>query len=1062
MTSEFIRLLGSTINENGYIPDEDTQETENLIAIFDTLGNLDEFLSYIESESNSEISANLLKFLKVLIEKFEITGSNVYPWILNALDFNSTNDHFDTVLIDICFTLSDLTEEEKGVFVKKVLGKTEMSFTTAEILLVRTDKHIKNDSLFIEVYLRALNTKKWNYLGLQWYQEAYIRIARSQEFSSFIKTLLTEEYERALQVFLDASDETWQLFFETIPPNKVHFESIEKLLTKDSKWDDFSRILVDYRGHGKRTFLVYAFWFLSKSGNILPFLAPCLQEPYGIYETMEYIGDYIRSSEIQELWDILSWEKIWGIVKIYEYIETRSSRSDKEQILHEIESIPWFKEEMENTRLIREKYKQSEEERIRNEEQTLRENITAMLTVVDKDDQSSINPELIDTYKKHKEIFTWEQIEIVRNHIQRFFGWNLFPLDKVEFTLTSRHNGSYSYSYTNNVWYREGFFLDTLEIAKDLHIDFPIHEKLVRALWLIPLGESARKILIPSVGNLSTADIEVLSSIYNGSRKDNLCEFMWWQGFFELFYAFETDWKREKENTRKILHAFIEVHSVEDYIREKAIEILYLDGIWEELTDLAYIQSLWEKEIEKYSQNLVETYHRWYDYVFKLNQILIEKWDRDAIEWRIQQLLAANVNLSDPWKNHENSGFARLISDLESELSHDHKIILWLRYIPLEVYEINILQIIRHALDLINQDKSQYWIYSNYLIWGMFEIIKLHKFISLDPLLRQIEGIIVSYPDKTNAKRQGGYKFSQLLKELDGNYQSEEQNPYENPELWEQDCSEKIRKLREEIDEKDTRITELERKNQGYKDAQLWWDPESPYIVFIEGKLGVVHLRAAWEGLYPWRDCPFFIGNWHSATQLANTLANWDDSGYQLVIWVFDADRQWLEAWGRNTQRCISTPKRVWDIWHWENTPPHQASVVHGITLPIHLDICSILSRDPIYMHQLVIDIQVSNLKKIKEIQYTAIEEMYYGIAGVPQDIFDNRGKFQPDSNPYWFTKNSLLRELLSLTQWPGKKLDKSELFWNFIPLFDKIYSIIRDHESSKFPKNNPSSNNQS
>lgn len=160
MTSEFIRLLGSTINENGYIPDEDTQETENLIAIFDTLGNLDEFLSYIESESNSEISANLLKFLKVLIEKFEITGSNVYPWILNALDFNSTNDHFDTVLIDICFTLSDLTEEEKGVFVKKVLGKTEMSFTTAEILLVRTDKHIKNDSLFIEVYLRALNTKK--------------------------------------------------------------------------------------------------------------------------------------------------------------------------------------------------------------------------------------------------------------------------------------------------------------------------------------------------------------------------------------------------------------------------------------------------------------------------------------------------------------------------------------------------------------------------------------------------------------------------------------------------------------------------------------------------------------------------------------------------------------------------------------------------------------------------------------------------------------------------------------------------------------------------------------
>lgn len=52
-------------------------------------------------------------------------------------------------------------------------------------------------------------------------------------------------------------------------------------------------------------------------------------------------------------------------------------------------------------------------------------------------------------------------------------------------------------------------------------------------------------------------------------------------------------------------------------------------------------------------------------------------------------------------------------------------------------------------------------------------------------------------------------------------------------------------------------------------------------------------------------------------------------------------------------------------------------------------------------MHQLVIDIQVSNLKKIKEIQYTAIEEMYYGIAGVPQDIFDNRGKFQPDSNPY-------------------------------------------------------------
>lgn len=1059
MTSKFIRLLHTTIERYGYIPNEDSVEVGNLITAFNTSSNLDEFLWYIKSEFNSEIWANLLKFLKVLIEKFEITGSNIYPWTLDALDFNSTNDHFDAVLIDICFALLDLTEEEKEVFVKKVLGKTKMSFTTAEILLVRTDKHIKNDSLFIEVYLRALNTKKWNYLGLQWYQEAYIRIARSQELSRFIETLLTKEYERALQVFLDASDETWQLFFETIPPNKVHFESIEKLLTKDSKWDDFSGILFDYRAHGKRTFLVYAFWFLSKSGSILPFLAPCLQEPYGIYETIEYIGDYIRSSEIQELWGILSWEKTWGIVKIYEYIETRSSRSDKEQILHEIESLPWFKEEMEKTRLMREKYKQSEEERIRNEKQILSENIAAMLTVVDEKDQSSINPQLIDTYKKHKEIFAPEQVEIVRNHIQRFFGWNLFPLDEVEFTLTSRHDGSSSYSYTNNVWYREGFFLDTLEIAKDLRINFPSHEKLVRALWLISLGQSAKKLLIPEVGSLSKKDIEVLSSIYNGSRKDNLCEFMWWQGFFELFYAFEADWKREKENTRTILRAFIDVHDVGDYIREKAVDILSLDDIWDNSIDLTYIQSLWKKEIEKYPKNLVETYHWWYDYVFRLNQILIEKWDEEAIEWRIQQLLNAKVNFSDPWKDHENSGFARSVSDLESELSHDHKIILWLRRIPLKIYEKNILQIIRHALDLINQDKSQYWIYGNYLIWGMFEIIKFHKFISLDALLRQIEGIIVSYPDKTNAKRQGGYMFAQLLKELDDTYQSEEQSLCENPELWERDCSEEIRKLRDEIHEKDTRIAELEGKNRVYRDAQLWWNPESPYIVFIEGKLGVAHLRAAWEGLYPWRNCPFFIGNWHSATQLANTLANWDDSGYQLVIWVFDADRQWLEAWGRDTQRCISTPKTVWDIWHWSNIPPNQTSVVHGITLPVHLDICSILSRDPTYMHKLVIEIQASNFKKIREIQYTAIEEMYYRIIGVPQDIFDNRGKFQPDSNPYWFTKNSLLRELLSLTQWPGKKLDQSELFRNFIPLFDKIYSIIRDHESSKFPRNNPSSN---
>ena len=120
---------------------------------------------------------------------------------------------------------------------------------------------------------------------------------------------------------------------------------------------------------------------------------------------------------------------------IYDYIKSRSERTDKEKVLAEFEKIPGFDEEMEKTRLSREKYEQEERERVEKQDSKTLEEIK-LNAKIDTEDTKKISPLLIDLYKKNKERFTSEQVEIVKEHLKRFFAWELFPLDKVEFTRT--------------------------------------------------------------------------------------------------------------------------------------------------------------------------------------------------------------------------------------------------------------------------------------------------------------------------------------------------------------------------------------------------------------------------------------------------------------------------------------------------------------------------------------------------------------------------------------------------------------------------------------------------
>lgn len=1022
--SKFIKLLKTTLEKYGYIPSEDKwYEFNELINVFEEKEYLKEFLEVIESEKKWDSSSSVARLLRWIIREWKIINLNLPEYLINQVSEEWNDEHFDATLIDIFFELEPL-KAEKEEFTKKILEKKDIKFPVYEALLIHTTKYLESDSIFAEVYLRSLNAKRWTYLWVHWFQDAYVRIAKSPELSRFIETIISWEYGKAFERFIEWNEDTLKLFFENIPPTDENFEIIKSLLTKNATEEDPINILSQYHGYNQKVFLDAVFNFLSKSGKILPYIEPFLEDNYGIYETREYVGNYIHLDEVSRLWKFLWEEKRWWIMPIYEYIKSRSERTDKDQVLQAFEQIPGFDEEIEKTRLSREKYEQEERERIEQQNHKTLEEIK-LNAKIDTEDTKKISPLLIDLYKKDREpkddkkLFIPEQIEIVKEHLKRFFAWELFPLDKVEFTRTKTSPWSHSYSYTNNIWYREWFFLDALKLARELWIDYPSHDKLVRGLALLWIDDEAKRELIPAINSLSREDIETLWKVYDGTRTDQLCEFMWWQNFFEIYRAFESDWKREKDILRKILYAFIEKHEVEDYVRERALELLSDTDIWDEATDKPFIEWLWEKEIPRYPENIVENYERKYSYLLSINQLLINIWDEDAINWRFDQLLNAKVDFPDPWEDYENNEYARWISDLESELSHDKSIIKWLENISFSEYESKFLHLYRYWLELLNENKVKYEIFGSYLLWGVIEIWKKQ---SIDWIVEKMKAIVDSYPDGSEARRLGWYKVNTIKA---------------STSHWDriQELEENIKKLKFDIDK---------------KDKALNWNPSNPYIVFIEWKTGVEHLKRAWEWLMsPDIERRFHIANWYWADQLLTIINNWEDDFFEIIIGLFDADDEGLEKWWwkLKNRKNITYPS-IWIPWYWEDF--RKKSKIYWLTTPIHLNISSLLLRDPGLIHNIITELQINHATDLRKKRFTAIEEMYYGITWVPDDIFDEFWRFTQE-NTYWWNKWNLLENLIKLTKEPNRKIESEKvLFKNFEPLFEKINKIIDDHEKSK------------
>lgn len=136
---------------------------------------------------------------------------------------------------------------------------------------------------------------------------------------------------------------------------------------------------------------------------------------------------------------------------------------------------------------------------------------------------------MIDLYLKHKTHFTDEEKGVVREHIERFFRWNLFPIESI----------------TRNIWYIRGFFLDSLEIAQELNITLPSHDILIRSLACMWIDQRVRKQIFPLVSSLTEQDVRIIASVYDGSRTDDLALSLGGQSFFALYDQYESDFQSE-------------------------------------------------------------------------------------------------------------------------------------------------------------------------------------------------------------------------------------------------------------------------------------------------------------------------------------------------------------------------------------------------------------------------------------------------------------------------------------------------------------------------------------
>lgn len=1020
--------------------------------------NLDVLIQETSSRLTEQETWSFVNFLRTIYEDNESVfdyedKEKIRAYVKNWLYNISTHDDVYTSLLRLLSLLP--VEKVELINLSEYILDNKKAYIIFEALCFDLSELLPDEKIFLEVFLTTLNAPRGNYIGLAWHEKFWKIIARHPQRKWFFDQLLIDSNKAAADEFLAKWKSAWEALLNSLNDDKKTIKEtisfFRDFFTKLSP----ERTWYGHESHKAKELLGLVLDYAQKHNvsfnNELSFLF----DENTFWHTEDILAQYISEKDILEFYEKVNFKEM-HLFRLYEAIKY-GKREDKEKFLTMIESLDWFTEKLNEVELARENgKKQSEASTKKFHEKIKRE----MREWIKYTKENEISPRLLEYFfrEDYNKLFKGKYREEAIKQLKRFLDWKLFSFDGEVYQRTIDENWKVEYQW--GYWYSVDFFTDAIKSASENNID--IYTPKIRASvirWLLLHNTFELKKLYDYLGKKWITDKEAVMLLAALDKKhiSNVRYHLWGQNIFPVYEQYEKVFlhKKHREKVIELFKSIITDEDFEEWRRASPLDYIR----WDLRKDiLPWLKSHWENIVDK-KRNYIETFDR-FGLVLKLNAVLIQENDDEAIRWRLNQFKSARVqSLSFDDRRRWQSGdlHFRWVSDIESELDFDRTLMKWIEHIDARKYQKELLDIIKHGLDLLQEEEWQETkllsSYARYLISGVFSI---ESFIHQDTI-ELAEILVRKYSGEakkiwlwsvSNAKQNLIDKiiWKWTSKEIIFKESSiESKKVLTSPELEKvkEDLMEAKKKLEEKEEEVRIKEEEIERYDQKEEYLRKIWDN----IVFIEGSTGVQHLEKAWEVLR-WTRIPFRVEDGFDWDHIKKLLLKPQEFKKKNIIGIYDLDGKGISRWVGTYQIKEEKKTKLGEyqiIRKFENWKClHKSSYYKwvemrsAITLPLVFDFSNKIDKlgdtRNVYLEWAMENDKLFNID---------IEHMFYNIhLKIDKKFFDKDWKFIWDKATFQWDILEFA-ETLQLPTW--EKFTLKELFKNFESLLLQIEEIIKD-----------------
>lgn len=884
----FQQKLTSILENEKFIEYSGTYSHDFLKKLFlqNISGNIDIFIQETYARFSEQEIWSFVNFLSSVYEDkkwdfnkkdkeklTEYTKKWLYdPW---------THDDVYTSLLKLLSLLS-IKQQELIDLSTNILANRK-AYTILEALSFDLSESIPNEKIFLEVFLTTLNAPRWNYLGLSWHEKFWEIIAKHPNRKWFLGQLLLDSNKDAADEFLTKWEKASEALLNSLDESK---STIEEIITF---FRDFfiklspERTWYGHESHKAKELLELVLKYAQKNTISLNFDLPFLFDEDTFWYTEDILAQYISKKDILKFYEKVGFGEM-HIIRLYEAIKYWK-REDKEIILQTIEWLFWFSEKMREVEIARENWQKQSEASTKKFHDKIKREIREWIKYTK---ENEISPRVLEYFFRDdfNKLFKGKYREEAIKQLKRFLDWKLFSFDWPVYQRFIEEDGKINYRW--GFWYGVNFFTDALETAakSGINVETPKIRTSILRWFLLHNTSELNKLYWYIWEKISDKEADMLLTWLEKWHISNIRYHLSGQNIFPVFEKYEKIFlhKKHREKVVELIKSIITDEDFEEWRRASPLDYIKWD-LRKEM--LPWLKSHWESIVDK-KRNYIETFDRW-GLILKLNMLLIEENDDEAIQWMLDQLQSAKVqslSFEDRHKWQYGNLHFRWVSDIESELDFDRTLWKWLKDIDARKYQKELLSIIKHALNLLKKEEWQETkllsSYARYLINWVIWLFIDSKTISVRDTLDELNKI--NNQSNWNAK----YLFGFSLRN------------FQESKIKSLNEKEKDILLYEIINERNRRSEE-----EGQKEKQSDWTGKKIIRLWTEWPSDKIHIENAWLALFPGIRMPFEVLNWYSADHIKKLLTDWILEENEIMFCIFDFD----EKWAINCWHDLSTKK---------------------------------------------------------------------------------------------------------------------------------------------------------